>query len=344
MKKSLLWILIAALLVLCTGCSAGPGQPSSTQTSSGQTAPAQSSSGDAVVRTPMTINVGCGTSTGVGYITASTVGSLLSAQYPEYQVKPEITTGALENIRLIHSGVAQLASAMSDVALAAYEGNREFDASTKDSIRYITSGNLTTITQFARDGLEAKELPDLKGKRIGVASGTMANYYWPILLNAYGLKEDDFKSVTVLQIKDIVNNMGDGTIDYGVHVTSVPNSTIADLALTNGIRVLTMSDEIRDKIIEVNPYFIKTTIGKDVYGTEQDSETLAVRNIYVCPKDADEQMVYDWVKTIDENNDKLTIAHPQAGEYGRRENVLESQLFPFHPGAERYYREVGLIK
>lgn len=344
MKKLICLFLCATLMAgMFAGCSSKNNNVSSTPATS-KTSSDITSNESAVTRTPMAIAIGCGTSTGVGYITASTVGSLLSTQYPEYQCKPEITTGGAENIRLLLAGDTQLGSAMLDVALNAYEGTREWDQTSKDKIRYITSGNMTTITQFAKKELGAKELPDLKGKRIGVASGTMADFYWQYLLDAYGLTEADFKSVKVLGIKDILTAIQDGSLDCGVHVTSVPNSSIQDTALSVGLSILSINDSARDAMIQANPSFSKTTISKDKYSSDFDAETLGVRNVYVCPTDANEQMVYDWVKTIDENNAALAAAHPQAGEYGLRQNVLQCQMFPFHPGAERYYREIGMIK
>lgn len=339
MKKAICLILSVAMTgCLLAGCGNGA---TGSQASSGQ---ASAASGNTVNRQPMSVSIGCGTSTGVGYITASTVGSLLSSKYPTYQCKPEVTTGGAENIRLLLNGDIQLCSAMLDVATNAYKGTREWDAKSKGKLRYITSGNMTTLTQFARKESGAKELPDLKGKNIGVASGTTAQFYWKYLLEAYGLTDKDFKSVKVLGIKDILTAMQDGSIDYGVHTTSVPNSSIQDTAMTVGLNVLTMSDDICEKLIKANPGFEKTKITKETYTSDFDAQTVGVRNVYVCLSDSDDQLVYDWTKTIDENQKALVQAHPGAGQYGKHENVLNCQKFPFHPAAERYYKEVGLLK
>jgi TRAP transporter TAXI family solute receptor len=298
-----------------------------------------------VKRTRQTITVACGTSKGVGYITTTTLGAILTKVYPEYQIKPELTTGSAENVRLITQGVAQIGVCMADSALAAYKGNREFDKSTKGKIKFITGGYLTTITQIVPKNSTARELPDLKDKRLGVSKGVMSQFYFPLILNAYGLKKSDFK-INVMSIGDILAGLKDGNLDYGIHVSSTPNNGILDLAMSNGINLLTMSDKICAKMIKKNPYFMRTIIPSNVYSTKNDSQTLATRNIYICAANADNQVVYDFVKTLIEHHDDIAMAHPQAGDFGGKngENALKSQLIPIHPGALRYYKEVGIIK
>lgn len=292
------------------------------------------------------IHVATGTSTGVGYITVCTLGSLLAIDYPEYTIVPEITTGGAENINMLLAGDAQIASCMLDDALACNNNERKWvdKAEAKDALYYITPSYLTSITQFTPKSTGAKELSDLKGKRIGVASGTMYNYYWTYLLAAYGLQESDFAKVSVMPIKDLLTAIQDGTLDYGVHVASTPNTSIQDTALSVGMNILTMSDEVIAKMIEQNPCFQEYTITKDKYDSDFDAHTVGVHNVYVCTASTDEQMVYDLVKVLTENNETLKAAHPQAGEVGLLDQVLPNQQIPFHPGAERYYKEIGVIK
>ena len=301
--------------------------------------------GAEVTREYQDIHVATGTSTGVGYITVCTLGSLLAIDYPEYTIVPEITTGGAENINMLLAGDAQIASCMLDDALACNKNERKWvdNAAAKDALMYITPSYLTSITQFTPKSTGAKELSDLKGKRIGVASGTMYNYYWKYLLEAYGLTEADFSKVSVMPIKDLLTAIQDGTLDYGVHVASTPNTSIQDTALSVGMNILTMSDEVIAKMIELNPCFQEYVITADKYDSDFDAHTVGVHNVYVATADTNEQMVYDLVKVLTENNETLKAAHPQAGEVGLLDQVLPNQQIPFHPGAERYYKEIGVI-
>lgn len=342
MKKLFSFLLVAVMLLSFTACSGSGGKTTTTPASTS----GNSKATESVTRTPQSIHIATGTSTGVGYITVSTIGALLSKIHPEYAIVPEITTGGAENINMLLAGDAQIASCMLDDALACNNQERKWtdNADAKDSLYYITNSYLTSITQFSPKSTGAKELSDLKGKRIGVASGTMYNYYWGYLLEAYGMTEADFAKVEVMTIKDLLVAIQDRTLDYGVHVASTPNTGIQDTALSVGLNILTMSDEVINKMIELNPSFQKYTITKDKYESDFDANTLGVHNVYVTRGDVDEQMIYDFVKCISENNETLAAAHPQAGEVGMSEKVLPNQLIPFHPGAERYYKEIGLIK
>lgn len=322
---------MSLIVTLFAGCS---------EKTSSSTAPSSSEPAKKVALT-----VASGTSTGVGYITMSALGALLQKRFPQYTLKPEISTGSVENVRMIQQGIAQLGVCMADSALAAYNGQREFDVSTKGCINFVAGGYLTTITQIVPKNSTAKSLRDLKGKKIGVSKGTMSQFYFPMVLEAYGMTKEDFNIVT-LSINDILTGLKDGVLAYGIHVSSVPNRGISDLALTSGINLLSLDDEICEKIIKDNPYFQKVTIEKTVYNTPEDSQSLATRNIIIADPKLDPQVVYDFLTILIENHDEIAAAHPQAGDFGGKngENALKSQLIPLHPGAEKYYKEKGILK
>jgi len=346
MMKRLISIILALVMAAALfGCGTGktaaaPENPAAPA----EAAPAEAPAEPGEVRTKTDITVGCGTSSGVGYATASTVGAILQNLYPEYYTaKPEITTGGAESIRLMAAGDVILCSAMLDDVVAAYNGERGFEG-TEGKIRYITSGNMTTIQAFVREGVEAESLADCGGLRIGIGSGTMFNYYWPYLCETYGMTEDQFKSVESMATKDAAEAIRNNQLDVFIAVTAVPNATMQDVGMSNGIGLLTMSEEEMDKIISLQPAFQKTSVDLSLYSGEGTVNTVGVRNVYICFEDTDYQLVYDWVKAIDENNDALKAAHPQAGEYGDHDNVLECQLIPFADAAADYYTQTGLLK
>ena len=227
-------------------------------------------------------------------MTASTVGALMQTQCPGYYTcKPEVDIGGAESLRLLEAGDVVLCSAMSDDVAAAYNGERDFQGLT-GSLRHITSGNMAAIQCFAKADLDVSTLADCTGLRVAVTSGTRFNYYWPYLLETYGLTGDNFKSVESYAAKDAVEAFKNNQIDLICMVTAVPNNTIQDMAMSYAVRLLSMNEADRDKIIGLQPCFQKTTVPTGSYTTwDKDAETIGVRNIYACQEDTDYQMVYD---------------------------------------------------
>lgn len=295
MKKAFACILALALLACLAACGGPSDAPEQGASPEGENATsAEVPNTDVPTRTKMEISVVCGTSSGAGYVTASTVGALMQTQCPGYYTcKPEVDTGGAESLRLLEAGDVVLCSAMSDDVAAAYNGERDFQGLT-GSLRHITSGNMAAIQCFAKADLDVSTLADCTGLRVAVTSGTMFNYYWPYLLETYGLTGDNFKSVESYAAKDAVEAFKNNQIDLICMVTAVPNNTIQDMAMSDAVRLLSMNEADRDKIIGLQPCFQKTTVPTGSYTTwDKDAETIGVRNIYACQEDTDYQMVYD---------------------------------------------------
>lgn len=351
-KKALSIALCFVMVLMAAGCNNAPANSSSqaatpqpSQTGGTPAEPSQSGgeSTAEVVRTPQSVSVATGPSTSVVYAVATTLGALWSDLYPEYTIVPEVTTGSSESMNLLLQGDVVIASGQGDVTYSLYNGTREYDDSTKGQVNFLCGGYYTVHHMIVPKNSTAQDLRDLKGKRVGVASGVMANFYWPAYCEAFGVSPDDF-NVTVMSFNDIKAGLEDGILDFGIHSLSVPTSTISDLALNTGIRLLSIPDDIRDAMIAVNPYFSKYTIKSESYDLGYDTETLAITNGFNCRPDADEQMIYDFVKTLMENSEDISLCHPQATNLCNPETALLGQLIPIHPGAERYFREVGILK
>ena len=295
MKKAFACILALALLACLAACGGPSDAPEQGASPKGENATsAEVPNTDVPTRTKMEISVVCGTSSGAGYVTASTVGARMQTQCPGYYTcKPEVDTGGAESLRLLEAGDVVLCSAMSDDVAAAYNGERDFQGLT-GSLRHITSGNMAAIQCFAKADLDVSTLADCTGLRVAVTSGTRFNYYWPYLLETYGLTGDNFKSVESYAAKDAVEAFKNNQIDLICMVTAVPNNTIQDMAMSDAVRLLSMNEADRDKIIGLQPCFQKTTVPTGSYTTwDKDAETIGVRNIYACQEDTDYQMVYD---------------------------------------------------
>lgn len=311
---------------------------SSNNSSTDSTTAAASNTGNAKV----VIRIGGGPSSSANYTTFAGIGNLITQDHPNYLVNAEISTGSQENIRMIQNGTTQFGVAMTDVEEAASKGTREFDGNPVD-ICHVMGGYTTMLHMFVPADSDINSIADLKGKKLAVSKGAMAQYYMPILLEAYGLKTDDVK-ITETALQDICDAVNDGNADFGIHITPYTSSPIADLAATKGIKLLSLDEEHSNQIVADNPFFYECIIPAGTYtGVDEDTTVLGTRNNLVCARNVDEEVVYNVVKSIIEHEADLADVHPQASKFNK-ENAVEGALIDIHPGAVKYYQEIGVMK
>lgn len=340
--KLTMLLMTAALACAASGCANKPitAEKQSVEKTAGEGSTQTSGKEE---NKKVTIRIGGGPSSGANYTTFAGIGNLITKDHPNYIVSTEISTGSQENVRMIANGTTQFGVSMSDVEEAAFNGTREFEGEEKAGICHVMGGYSTMLHMVVPEKSDIKSIADLKGKKLAVSKGTMAQYYMPILLEAYGLTADDVQ-ITELALQDICNAIADGNADFGVHITPYTSSPIADLAATRGIRLIDIDDEMVKKISEDYPYFFACTIPAGTYtGVNNDTQVLGTRNNLICGTDVDEEIVYNVTKTIIEHQDDLADVHPQA-IYFNKENAIDGALITIHPGAVKYYKEIGLMR
>ena len=330
-------VLAGVCLLSAAGCSNQPVGAASGGGGSTAAAETQASGGGGKV----TIRIGGGPSSSANYTTFAGIGNLITQDHPDYLINTEISTGSQENIRMIQSGTVQFGVAMTDVEEAAFKGTREFEGSPVE-ICHVMGGYTTMLHMFVPKDSDVNSIGDLKGKKLAVSKGAMAQYYMPILLEAYGLTKDDVQ-ITETALQDICDAVNDGNADFGVHITPFTSSPIADLAATKGIKLLSIDEEHIEKISSENPFFYKSVIPGGTYtGVDGDTVVLGTRNNLICAKSVDDEIVYNVVKSIIEHHDDLADVHPQANQFNK-ENAVEGALIDIHPGAVKYYKEISIM-
>ncbi|MEM1599058.1 MAG: TAXI family TRAP transporter solute-binding subunit, partial [Pyrobaculum sp.] len=198
-----------------------------------------------------------------------------------------------------------------------------------------------------------KSLYDLKGKRVSTgAPGSGTEVEALLLLQVLGIDPaKDFAKWERLGAAESANALRDGSIDAYFWSGGLPTSSIVELAAAlkqRGVSLVLISvpDDVIAKFQEKFPGIAsKGVISKSVYGTENDVQTLAFWNMFVCHKDVPEDLAYLITKTVFEHLDIL-----QASVAAAKDTTLKNALLyyggtiPYHPGALRYYKEKGLIK
>src|SRR5699024_5599191 len=174
---------------------------------------------------------------------------------------------------------------------------------------------------------------------VGPAGGTPGTYN-PLIYEALGIETGEQVQAGA---GDMGTQMMDGQLDHIGFSAGIPIATVTEIESQMDINIYGIDGEERDKVIEALPYFIEYVIPADTYDQlDEDLETIAQYNFGAVQKDANEEFVYDFVKTYHENIDDMIATHNSAEEAKEPDAILMNDEYPMHPGAIRYYEEIGI--
>jgi TRAP transporter TAXI family solute receptor len=348
--RSVIGFLISAILVSACGSSPAPA-PAANTPAAAPAAPAPAAPAAPAAPTLPKINyrgtIGSGGLGGVIYVMAAGFANLANTKVPGMSLTVESTSGSVELAQRVGSpGDLAFATASSDAVFYAHRGGRSYKQK-YDQNRAVLGGNAGQAHMYVLKDSPYKTWEDLRGKRIAIVSKTSLNYtfFEPMWL-AMGLKLDDYK-LEFIQSGQYADALRDGQIDAGFIVAAYPVAAATQIAATKGIRVLGITNEAADKLVKDHPYWHKATIPKGVYnGHETDAITLGNQTILIANKDVPNDVVYMLTKTLIEHPKEVAGFHPAGIEWTNTKGYALRGLgvVPMHPGAEKYYKEIGLIK
>lgn len=282
---------------------------------------------------------------GAYYIVGSGISSLVEKYVPNTKLVVQATAASVENVRLVGTKKVDFAITMPDSAYFATKAEREFAKEQPyTSLRAVGAGHVSPLQPFVLEKSGIKTISDLKGKKVALsAPASPAVYAAKAVLEAYGLKESDYKPV-LLSYAEQVEAIKDGAIDAGFVFAGAPTSALMDLSATAPMRLLQTDESKINEIVKNNPYYTKAKIKAGTYkGQDQDVMALGVVSFLLTREDVDQQVVYDITKAVFDHTKELTEIHPVGSEWDI-ENAAEGMGIQLHPGAEKFYKEKGIIK
>jgi TRAP transporter TAXI family solute receptor len=256
------------------------------------------------------------------------------------------SNGSVANINGIQGGSLESGLSQSDVAYWAFTGTGVFDGKPKvESLRGIANLYPETIHLVARQGSGIASPADLKGKRVSLdepGSGTLIDAR--LVLQAYGLSEEDVEA-EYLKPNAAGDRLRDGALDAFFFVGGYPTGAIVELATSAGIELVPIAGPEADKLLADYEFFAKDTVPADTYTGVGETETISVNAVWVTSAEQPEELIYGIAKAMwNENTRKLLDTGHAKGKVIRAENATTGIGIPLHPGAERYYKEAGLLK
>jgi len=290
------------------------------------------------------INVLTGGTSGVYYPMGVALSQIFGKALPDAKVSVQATKASAENLNLLQSGRGEIAFTLGDSLSDAWRGDAAagFSAPLK-KLRGIAGiyPNYVQIVASADSGI--KTLADLKGKRVSVGapkSGTELNAR--AVLKAAGLSYKDLAKVEYLPFGESVELMKNRQLDVTLQSAGLGVSALRDLAASMKIVVVEIPPAVVAKIGDAA--YQPAIVPANTYeGQAADVPAIAIQNFLVTHEGVSADTVYKMTKAMWDNLGALVAAHA-AGKAIKRENALKGLAVPLHPGAEKYYREVGLLK
>jgi TRAP transporter TAXI family solute receptor len=238
-----------------------------------------------------------------------------------------------------------LALTQNDIAYFAFRGHgfHAFEGNQISNVRAITRLYPETVQVVAQVDANVSTMADFLGKRISVGaagSGNEANARQ--IFPFYGLTYDN-TTPFIISYAESVNHFKDRQIDGFIFTTGAPNSGIMDIVTMHEVDFIPIDGPIRDSIIEEFPFFTREILRANTYsGQTEDVETIAVQAILVVRDDLPDDIVYAMTKALFENLEAVRAGHFRGNDL-TPERALDGLTVPLHPGAERYFREIGVI-
>ena len=337
MKKFLALMMMIVMALTVAACGGGGDKKADNKAAAGK-----------VDRSKEFITVLTGPTSGIYF----PIGGAFSKVVGEMGYKTSATaTGATaENINAILTGKGEMAIAMSDSVIQAVEAFGAYQGKPKaENLRAMMGlwPNVCQIVTTKDSGIT--KFTDLKGKRVGVGapnSGVELNAR--MMFEAHGMTYKDAK-VDYLSYGEAIDQIKNGQCDVAFVTSGLGNATIKELGTAKEIVFVPVEGEALKKLTAKYPFYVEWKIPKETYGTKVDTTTAAVMNIMLVSKNLSDDVVYDLLTGIYSQKGLETIGayHATAKREIKPETALrgiKGTSVKLHPGAEKYYKEKGMLK
>lgn len=287
--------------------------------------------------------LGGGPSGGIFGIFGGALARILEDAVPGSTVSVVATQGSAENAIRVGRGDLEFALAGNDAAHGAYTGAPGFPAKMGE-LRVVMAGHKAYEHLMVAKNSPIRRWSDLRGKRIAVTSPVSPNYTGAaVVLEQYGIAQSDYvpQWITSSGFADGIRN---GTLDAASMLAGYPAPAPTELCASRvGLRLLPVAREIAEAIAAKYPYFAPAVIPSEAYSClDENVPTIASTTLLITHARVPEVVVYRFVKAIIEGG-RLAEVHA-AGREWTLENALSGLAgIPLHPGAERYFRERGVL-
>ena len=263
------------------------------------------------------------------------------------QASVQATGGTVHNMELMANKEIELATAGGSTASAAYHNLRQYADRPKDRykvVQFVSSiypnPQWFIAMQWAP---EIKSLRDLKGKRVSIGMiGSQAESDWRRISKIIGFDRDDINAEYTVH-QSAIDQVRNRQIDAVVFGDAAGSATVTQMMETGFARIVDLDADVIEAMTNDVLDFPYTQPVGAMHGLTKPHKTWATSIVLVARADVEPELVYQMIKTIFENNDYLVKIHPIT-RFWKTETALDGQTGDIHPGAVRYYKEIGILK
>jgi len=290
------------------------------------------------------ITIATGGTAGTYFPLGGALADIWNKNIPKMNATVQSTGASIANINLLKGGNVDIIFTQNDVASYSYNGTELLKGQAYKDLRGMVCLYNETIQLVALESSGIKTVADLKGKRVSVGaagSGTEANARQ--ILEAAGLTYNDIK-VQYLSFGESASNMKDGNIDAAFNTAGIPTAAVQDLSVSRKMVLVPIDGQIAAKLMSQYPFYAVQIAPAGTYqGQTKEVSTVAVKSMLACSTKLPAALVYELLDTMFKNTDRLIAAHAQ-GANVKLATALEGMSIPLHAGAEKFFKDKGVLK
>lgn len=303
------------------------------------------------------VGIATGGTGGLYYPLGGALAQVISSKIPDVSATAQSGNASVANVNLVAQDEVETAFIQNNVLDSAYFGKDQWQGKPLKNLRVIASLYPETIQICALKSANIKVVSDSKGKRVMLGDkGSGSEFDARNILNAHGITYDMIKpdyvgwEVAAQRLKDDQGDMLFQTAGY-------PASYIIDLTTMKDVNLVSLSDDAIQKLCTQYKFYVPSTIPPKTYrGQDQEVKSIAMMALWVTNDAMSEKLVYEMTKALWEKGNManrkdqsigaeiLAKVVPETGKFIRLKNALQGITTPLHPGAERYYKEQGMLK
>lgn len=291
------------------------------------------------------INCSTGPATGALYPLGLDVCSLWSSKINYIEAEAQVTAGGLNNLELLSSGDAHVCMAITKNCYESYNGAESFNGRPNKNLRVIAGLYLNPNNLLVNNDSNINSIGDLKDKSISVGpKGSSTEGEAICHIEAAGLIYPDDIDAQYTTFTDAVSSMKLKTLDGAWIMAGLGNVAVTEALENADAKILDIDSDIIKKLLAEYPWYAEYTIPAGEYPNQtEDVHTTAIKLLMVTTSELNDDIVYELTKTFWKNVSSLAVNNPSLAGVTVNDAVSNIANLPIHSGAERYYREIGVL-